>query len=45
MICFLLVCLLVSCGRKQAETIPYWKSDSPAMASITSYVSAVSDIL
>ena len=43
LMCFILVCALASCGRKQDETIAYWNSDSPAMASIISYVSAVTD--
>lgn len=43
LMCFILVCALASCGKKQDETIAYWNSDSPAMASIISYVSAVTD--
>ena len=47
-LCAILLCAAVlfsfsACGGKEAETIPYWRADSPTMASIVSYVSAVTD--
>ena len=42
-LCLALLLTLTACGGKPVETIPYWKSDSPAMASIISYVDAVTD--
>ena len=47
-LCAILLCAAMlfafsACGGKEAETIPYWRADSPTMASIVSYVSAVTD--
>lgn len=47
-LCAILLCAAMlfafsACGGKEAETIPYWRADSPMMASIVSYVSAVTD--
>ena len=43
----LLLCIillsLTACGSKSSDTIPYWKADSPAMASIVSFVESVTD--
>ena len=38
-----LLLTLTACGGKLVETIPYWNSDSPAMASIISFVNTVTD--
>ena len=44
MICALLLgAVVLLCGKVKAETIPYWREDSPAMASIVSFVEAVTD--
>ena len=43
LLCLALLLTLTACGEKPVETIPYWRSDSPAMASIISYVDAVTD--
>jgi len=47
-LCAILLCAAVlfsfsACGGKEAETIPYWRADSPTMASIVSYVSVITD--
>ena len=47
-LCAILLCAAMlftfsACGGEKAETIPYWRADSPTMASIVSYVSAVTD--
>ena len=47
-LCAILLCAAVlfsfsACGGKEEDTIPYWTADSPAMASIVAYVSAVTD--
>ena len=42
-LCLALLLSLTACGGKTADTIPYWESDSPAMASIVDYVAAVTD--
>lgn len=43
LLCLALLLTLTACGGKPVETIPYWRSDSPAMASMISYVDAVTD--
>ena len=40
---FLLLLSLTACGGKGAETLPYWRADSPAMASLFSFVNEVTD--
>ena len=40
---FLLLLSLTACGGKGAETLPYWRADSPAMASLFSFVNEVAD--
>lgn len=42
-LCAVLLLSLTACGGKSVETIPYWNSDSPAMASIISFVNTVTD--
>ncbi len=41
-LCVLLPCL-VYCSGKTAVAIPYWKADSPALATLVSFVCAVTD--
>ncbi len=43
LLCLALLLSLTACGGKTAETVPCWESDSPAMASIVAFVTAVSD--
>ena len=43
LLCLALLLSLTACGGKPVEMIPYWESDSPAMASLVAYVAAVSD--
>lgn len=38
-----MLCSLAACSGSARESIPYWKADSPAMASILDYVSSVSN--
>ena len=42
-LCFLLLLMLAGCSPQKAETIPYWKADSPTMASLVAYVAQVTD--
>ena len=42
-LCIILLTTMTACGGKGPETIPYWNTDSPAMASIISYVRDVTD--
>ncbi len=47
-IAFILICIsfvgvLSACGKKQDDTIAYWNADSPAMASVISFVASVTD--
>ena len=41
--CIILLLAPTACGGKGSETIPYWNADSPAMASIVSFVREVTD--
>lgn len=43
LVCLLLIGVFSSCGEKQHDSIMYWKDDSPAMMSIISFVSSVTD--
>ncbi len=43
LLCLALLLSLTACGGKPVETIPYWEPDSPAMASLLSYVDAVTE--
>lgn len=42
-LCVILLMVMTACGKKEPGTIPHWKVDSPAMASLISFVNAVSD--
>jgi len=42
-LCVILLLPLTACGGKGSKAIAYWKADSPGMASLVSYVHAVSD--
>ena len=42
-LCVFLLLPMTACGKKESKTIPYWKADSPAMASIVSFVESVTD--
>ena len=42
LLCFLLL-TLAGCSPKKAETIPYWKTGSPTMASLVAFVARVTD--
>ena len=39
----ILLLTMTACGKKETESIPYWKTDSPTMASVVSFVEAVTD--
>lgn len=43
LLCVILLMPLSACTKKATGSIPYWEPDSPAMASIISFVSAVTD--
>lgn len=43
LVCFLLLFAVAGCSPKGAEKIPYWKADSPTMASLVAYVAQVTD--
>ena len=43
LVCFSLIGLFSSCGKKQDDSIAYWKSDSPTMSSVISFVASVAD--
>ena len=43
LVCFSLIIVCASCSAKKDNTISYWRSDSPTMASIVAYVAAVTD--
>ena len=42
-LCMVMLLTLTVYGEEGSETIPYWKSDSPTMASVVSYVSEITD--
>ena len=43
LLCLVLILVLSACSGKKADRIAGWREDSPEMASIVSYVSAVTD--
>ncbi len=43
LLCFLLLFTLAGCSPKRAETIPYWKANSPTMTSLVAYVAEVTN--
>lgn len=43
LVCLLMIGVLSSCGKKQDDSIAYWKADSPTMASVISFVASVTD--
>ncbi len=43
LVCLLMIGVLSSCGKKQDDSITYWKADSPAMKSVISFAASVTD--
>ena len=42
-LCVILLLTMTACRKQESKTIPYWKADSPAMASMISFVESVTD--
>ena len=43
LVCILLIVFLPSCGKKQDDSIPYWKAGSPAVTSLISFIASATD--